>query len=75
MTLAEMLERLGLNHLVEIASDDDHDNILQKEVTVVVQPSYPMKTELLMAKMVEGEIILAVSDNKGYADREAWDAE
>lgn len=75
MTLADMLERLGLGHLVEIASDDDHDNILQKEVTVVVQPSYPMKTELLMAKMVEGEIILAVSDNRGYANREAWDAE
>ncbi len=73
MNVAEMLERLGLGHLVDIASDDDHDNILQKEVVVVVQPNYPMLTKLKMAKMVDGTPTLAVSDNYDYADRDCWD--
>lgn len=71
MTVFELLEILGVD------TDSCDEEMLNREVEIQYQPSYPLKSGVVNVCLdnVNGTVILAASDSTEYGSRAAWEEE
>ena len=84
LTIGQVLENLGLGEMVDQANEREQE-ILDKELEVHYQESYPLKARIVAAGNLNGEddegqqtnkLVIAIgnqSSNDPYGSSEAWD--
>jgi hypothetical protein len=68
MTLRDILEDLGIEY-----NDDFMDDVLDAEIEIHQQPSYPLKSEIRNVRILDGKLAIACSSASEYGSKEAWE--
>lgn len=74
MSLSEILDSMGLAHLMDDITDEESD-ILDQDIEVHIQPTYPLKCTIRNVRKLNGTIAIACSDGTEYGDHDAWEQE
>lgn len=74
MTVYELLEGLGLDQYINYGDmPEEVETRLDLEIEVHQQPNYPLKSGIVVARMMDGVPTLALSAASKYGSREAWE--
>lgn len=74
LTVYDLLERLGLADYLEDLPEEAEE-ILEQDIEVHHQPSYPLMATVSNVKVSNGKVMLALNESYGYGDKSAWEEE